>query len=68
VRKAMQDIRNESNGRVSDGMLGDDPWTPGREAVRLAHMATAMHLSQAAPLLAGVEAPMLWTNSTELVT
>lgn len=63
MRKSFEDIVTGSTLVATDGALKSQATTPGREVVRLAQLATALHMSQAAPLLAGHGAPSLWFGS-----
>ena len=65
MRKSLDDIVKGSTLAATDGALESQVPTPGREAVRLAQLATALHMSQAAPLLAGHGAPSVWFGSGE---
>ena len=63
MRKSLDDIASAPMFSAPEGVLGQG--TLGREALRLAQLAAALHLSQAAPLLAGARTPDLWMNSDE---
>ena len=63
MRKSLDDIASAPMFSAPEGVLGERAL--GREALRLAQLAAALHLSQAAPLLAGARTPDLWMNSDE---
>jgi hypothetical protein len=65
VRKSLEDIVIGSTLVATDGALPSQALTPGREVVRLAQLAAALHMSQAAPLLAGQGAPKVWFGTGE---